>query len=141
MSEVILNKVREFCKNAVEDADSALEDENITDNSEGIYQGRLELAEYLLEQIDEWEKQFDKEIEARTELERDIDPPEPQEPVKIKSWWISVKWEDGRVEDIDPPTDSMVREMEQYLDELEYDYNRDILEDQAYKYGDPDSDY
>jgi len=124
MSEVILNKVREFCKNAVEDADSALEDENITDNSEGIYQGRLELAEYLLE-----------------ELERDIDPPEPQEPVKIKSWWISVKWEDGRVEDIDPPTDSMVREMEQYLDELEYDYNRDILEDQAYKYGDPDSDY
>jgi hypothetical protein len=68
MSEVILNKVREFCKNAVEDADSALEDENITDNSEGIYQGRLELAEYLLEQIDEWEKQFDKEIEARTKL-------------------------------------------------------------------------
>jgi len=68
MSEVILNKVREFCRNAVEDADSALEDENITDNSEGIYQGRLELAEYLLEQIDEWEKQFDKEIEARTKL-------------------------------------------------------------------------
>jgi len=68
MSEIILNKVREFCKNAVEDADSALEDENITDNSEGIYQGRLELAEYLLEQIDEWEKQFDKEIEARTKL-------------------------------------------------------------------------
>ena len=68
MSEVILNKVKEFCKNAVEDADSALEDENITDNSEGIYHGRLELAEYLLEQIDEWEKQLDKEIEARTKL-------------------------------------------------------------------------
>lgn len=75
------------------------------------------------------------------ELERDLGPPAPQEPVKIKSWWISVKWEDGRVEDIDPPTDSMVREMEQYLDELEYDYNRDILENQAQKWGDPDGDY
>jgi hypothetical protein len=51
MSEIILNKVREFCRNAVEDADSALEDEDITDNSEGIYQGRLELAEHLLELI------------------------------------------------------------------------------------------
>ena len=68
MSEIILNKVREFCRNAVEDADSALEDEDITDNSEGIYQGRLELAEYLLEQIDEWEKELDKEIEARAKL-------------------------------------------------------------------------
>lgn len=68
MSEIILNKVKEFCRNAVEDADSALEDEDITDNSEGIYQGRLELAEYLLEQIDEWEKELDKEIEARKKL-------------------------------------------------------------------------
>jgi len=75
------------------------------------------------------------------ELERDIDPPEPQEPTKIKKWWITIQWEDGRTEEIDPPTDSMISEMEQYLDEVEYEYNRDILEDQAQKYGDPDGDY
>ena len=75
------------------------------------------------------------------ELERDLDPPEPQEPIKIKKWWITIQWEDGRIEEIDPPTDSMIEQMEQYLDEVEYEYNRDILEDQAQKYGDPDSDY
>jgi hypothetical protein len=75
------------------------------------------------------------------ELERDLDPPEPQEPIKIKKWWITIQWEDGRTEEIDPPTDSMISEMEQYLDEVEYEYNRDILEDQAQKYGDPDGDY
>jgi hypothetical protein len=74
-------------------------------------------------------------------LERDLDPPEPQEPIKIKKWWITIQWEDGRTEEIDPPTDSMIEEMEQYLDEVEYEYNRDILEDQAQKYGDPDGDY
>jgi hypothetical protein len=37
-------------------------------------------------------------------LERDLDPPSPQEPIKIKSWWLSVKWEDGRIEDIALPT-------------------------------------
>jgi hypothetical protein len=75
------------------------------------------------------------------ELERDLDPPEPQEPIKIKKWWITIQWEDGRIEEIDPPTDSMIEQMEQYLDEVEYEYNRDILEDQAQKYGDPDGDY
>ena len=74
-------------------------------------------------------------------LERDLDPPTPQEPIKIKKWWITIQWEDGRTEEIDPPTDSMIEEMEQYLDEVEYEYNRDILEDQAHKYGDPDGDY
>lgn len=75
------------------------------------------------------------------ELERDLDPPEPQEPIKIKKWWITIQWEDGTTEEIDPPTDSMISEMEQYLNEIEYEYNRDILEDQAHKYGDPDGDY
>ena len=75
------------------------------------------------------------------ELERDLDPPEPQEPIKIKKWWITIQWEDGRTEEIDPPTDSMIEQMEQYLDEVEYEYNRDILEHQAHKYGDPDGDY
>jgi len=75
------------------------------------------------------------------ELERDLDPPAPQEPIKIKSWWIGIKWEDGTTEEIDPPTDSMISEMEQYLNEIEYEANRDILENQAYKYGDPVCDY
>lgn len=75
------------------------------------------------------------------ELERDIDPPEPQEPIKIKKWWITIQWEDGTTEEIDPPTDSMINEMEQYLNEIEYETNRDILEDQAQKWGDPDGDY
>jgi hypothetical protein len=80
-------------------------------------------------------------MDAIDRLERDLDPPTPQEPIKIKKWWISIQWEDGRTEEIDPPTDSMISEMEQYLDEVEYEYNRDILEDQAQKYGDPDGDY
>ena len=75
------------------------------------------------------------------ELERDLDPPEPQEPIKIKKWWISIQWEDGTTEEIDPPTDSMIEEMEQYLDEVEYETNRDILENQAQKWGEPDRDY
>jgi hypothetical protein len=80
-------------------------------------------------------------MDAIDRLERDLDPPTPQEPIKIKKWWITIQWEDGRTEEIDPPTDSMIEEMEQYLDEVEYEYNRDILEDQAHKYGDPDGDY
>jgi hypothetical protein len=80
-------------------------------------------------------------MDAIDRLERDLDPPTPQEPIKIKKWWITIQWEDGRTEEIDPPTDSMISEMEQYLDEVEYEYNRDILEDQAQKYGDPDGDY
>ena len=78
-----------------------------------------------------------------TELERDIDPPAPQEPIKIKAWWIGVKWEDGRIEEIALPEAfrQAGSDIEGFLDEVEYEYNRDILEDQAQKYGDPDSDY
>jgi hypothetical protein len=78
-----------------------------------------------------------------TELERDLDPPEPQEPIRIKSWWLSVKWEDGRIEDIALPSEfrQAGKDIENFLDEVEYEYNRDILEHQAQKYGDPDSDY
>ena len=76
-------------------------------------------------------------------LERDLDPPSPQEPIKIKSWWLSVKWEDGRIEDITLPSEfrQAGKDIENFLDEVEYEYNRDILEHQAQKYGDPDSDY
>lgn len=34
------------------------------------------------------------------ELERDLDPPEPQEPIKIKKWCLIVQWEDGTTEEI-----------------------------------------
>jgi hypothetical protein len=76
-------------------------------------------------------------------LERDLDPPEPQEPIRIKSWWLSVKWEDGRIEDIALPSEfrQAGKDIENFLDEVEYEYNRDILEHQAQKYGEPDSDY
>ena len=77
------------------------------------------------------------------ELERDLDPPEPQEPIKIKSWWLSVKWEDGRIEEIALPVElrQAGKDIENFLDEVEYEYNRDILENQAQKWGDPDGDY
>ena len=77
------------------------------------------------------------------ELERDLDPPSPQEPIRIKSWWLSVKWEDGRIEEIALPIElrQAGKDIENFLDEVEYEYNRDILEHQAQKYGDPDSDY
>ena len=74
------------------------------------------------------------------ELERDLDPPEPQEPIRIKKVRLSIVWEDNRTEELDIPN-HLIRDIEAYVDEVEYEYNRDILQDQAYKYGDPDSDY
>ena len=77
------------------------------------------------------------------ELERDIDPPSPQEPLKIKSWWIGYRWEDGTEDTInleDHQRDA-IDEIERTLDEVEYEVNRDILENQAQKWGEPDSDY
>ena len=68
MNDLLLNEVKEFCKNAIEDANDALENEDITDNSEGIYEGRLELAESLLEHIELIENKLNKEIEARSKL-------------------------------------------------------------------------
>ena len=78
-----------------------------------------------------------------SDIERDIDPPTPQEPLKIKSWWIGYRWEDGTEDTInleDHQRDA-IDEIERTLDEVEYEVNRDILEHQAQKYGDPDSDY
>lgn len=80
-----------------------------------------------------------------TELERDIDPPEPvrYDMVKIKSWWIGYRWEDGTEDTInlEEHQRDAIDEIERTLDEVEYEVNRDILENQAQKYGDPDSDY
>jgi hypothetical protein len=74
------------------------------------------------------------------ELERDLDPPEPQEPIKIKKVRFSIVWDDGRTEELEIP-DYLIQEIDEYINEVEYEYNRDILEHQAQKYGDPDSDY
>ena len=77
------------------------------------------------------------------ELERDLDPPEPQEPLRIKSWWIGYRWEDGTEDtlNLDFNQRRAIDEIEGVLNEVEYEVNRDILENQAQKYGDPDSDY
>jgi len=73
------------------------------------------------------------------ELERDLDPPSPQEPIRIKKYWIEVEWEDGYREVVDAPKD--IPQLDAFIDEIEYEANRDILENQAQKYGDPDGDY
>ena len=52
----LINIIKHQLQGAIDDANEALEDENITDNSEGIYQGRLELAEHLLELINKNEE-------------------------------------------------------------------------------------
>ena len=77
------------------------------------------------------------------ELERDLDPPAPQEPLRIKSWWIGYRWEDGTEDTInlEEHQRNAIDEIERTLDEVEYEVNRDILENQAQKYGDPDGDY
>jgi hypothetical protein len=77
------------------------------------------------------------------ELERDLDPPSPQELLRIKSWWIGYRWEDGTEDtlNLDFNQRRAIDEIESVLNEVEYEVNRDILENQAQKYGDPDSDY
>ena len=79
-------------------------------------------------------------MDAIDRLERDLDPPEPQEPIRIMKVRLSIVWEDNRTEELDIPN-HLIRDVEAYIDEVEYEYNRDILEDQAQKWGDPDGDY
>ena len=71
------------------------------------------------------------------ELERDIDPPEPvrYDMIKINKVWLTIRWDDGTTEDFDLPEDSPI--LSDHLSEIVYEKNRDILENQAYKYGDP----
>ena len=68
MSDVVLSKIKKFCKTAIKDANNALENEHLTDGTEGIFEGRLELAESLLEQIDIWEQEWEQELKARAKL-------------------------------------------------------------------------
>jgi hypothetical protein len=53
--EAIVKLIKTYCINASEDAEDALGNEYLTDNSEGIFEGRYELAEDLLDQIKKWE--------------------------------------------------------------------------------------
>ena len=46
----LINIIKHQLQGAIDNANEALEDD-LTDGSEGIYQGRLELAEHLLELI------------------------------------------------------------------------------------------
>lgn len=51
----LINIIKHQLQGAIDDANEALEDD-LTDDSEGIYQGRLELAEHLLELINKNEE-------------------------------------------------------------------------------------
>lgn len=55
--EAIIRLIKDYCINASQDADNALTEGYLTDGSEGIFEGRYELAESLLEQIKTWEAQ------------------------------------------------------------------------------------
>jgi len=55
--KAILALVKNYCITASKDASDTLDEGNLTDGSEGIYEGRYELAESLLEQIKTWEAQ------------------------------------------------------------------------------------
>ena len=74
MSEIILNKVREWLKEEIEmnqdvaDAKDDKQDYITSDGTDDIIYGRHECAEGLLEQIELWEEELDKEIEARKKL-------------------------------------------------------------------------
>ena len=62
--EAIIRLIKDFCINASKDADDVLNDGGLTDGSEGIYEGRYELAESLLEQIKTWEAQYERTIQC-----------------------------------------------------------------------------
>ena len=51
----LINIIKHQLQGAIDDANEALEND-LTDDSEGIYQGRLELAEHLLELINKNEE-------------------------------------------------------------------------------------
>jgi hypothetical protein len=74
MSEIILNKVKEWLKEEIEmnqdvaDAKDDKQDYITSDGTDDIIYGRHECAEGLLEQIELWEEELDKEIEARKKL-------------------------------------------------------------------------
>ena len=74
MSDVILNKIKQWLieevadNQDVADAKDNNEDYITSDGTDDVIYGRHECAECLLEQIELWEEELDKEIEARKKL-------------------------------------------------------------------------
>jgi hypothetical protein len=74
MSEVILNKIKQWLIEEVLDNQDVVDAKNnnddyiTSDGTDDIIYGRHECAECLLEQIELWENELDKEIEARKKL-------------------------------------------------------------------------
>jgi|TARA_R110000868_G_scaffold274341_1_gene533613 hypothetical protein len=56
MSEVILNKIKQWLEDEVKTFEDNPIDEGIESEEQGIFIGRAEMAEGLLEQIEQWEK-------------------------------------------------------------------------------------
>ena len=56
MSEVILNKIKQWLEDEVKTFEDNPIDEGIESEEQGIFIGRAEMAESLLEQIEQWEK-------------------------------------------------------------------------------------
>jgi len=56
MSEVILNKIKQWLEDEVKTFEDNPIDEGIESEEQGIFIGRAEMAEGLLEQIEQWEE-------------------------------------------------------------------------------------
>ena len=56
MSKVILNKIKQWLEDEVKTFEDNPIDEGIESEEQGIFIGRAEMAEGLLEQIEQWEK-------------------------------------------------------------------------------------
>ena len=73
-ADAVLKKVKEWLEEEIEmnqdvaDAKDNKQDYITSDGTDDIIYGRHECAEGLLEQIDLWEEELNKEIEARTKL-------------------------------------------------------------------------
>ena len=56
MNQVILNKIKEWLEDEVKTFEDNPIDEGIESEEQGIFIGRAEMAEGLLEQIEQWEE-------------------------------------------------------------------------------------
>jgi hypothetical protein len=74
MDAIILDRVKKWLQEEISDNQDVVdakddhEDCITSDGTDDIIYGRHECAEGLLEQIDLWEEELNKEIEARTKL-------------------------------------------------------------------------
>ena len=62
MNQVILNKIKEWLEDEVKTFEDNPIDEGIESEEQGIFIGRAEMAEGLLEQIEQWEKKNERSI-------------------------------------------------------------------------------